>query len=303
MRVDIVTLLLVALAGVGPARAATPAVPVDETTLPFLIIAANDGLRAQGMDYQIEGVEFLDGRKERVSVQLHRQDYGWVLGDPRRTDGQMPGLNWAVDRTWMVDSAHGSAFLNLIKAAQRAGLAWNQAPCAGSQVLLGATPPEADLTIFDALLGRGGFGTPLRADIVVGGFRPDLQPVFGPNTLAFTVTFVFVDSRGEITDIDRDGRMDTAAAEIYLNEALSWQFNPGPQYTGYDVATVLIHELGHALGLPHFGAPPVAAMNPTYRGSNPNLSGTDYAALCALYEGTGLYAHGGPVNGDGAPLD
>jgi|CXWL01.1.fsa_nt_gi hypothetical protein len=307
MRVKALT-LAIALLGCAAAATATPPSSIAEADLPTLIIAANEGLRAQGMDYLIEGVEFLSAGKARTSIQLHRLDYGWVVGDPRRADAQLPGLTWAMDRTWMDGSSYGGSFTTLERSVYRAGTAWNQATCVGTRALVGVHPPEADLTLFDYLFGRGQLGSALRADIVMGGFRPDLQAVFGDTTIAFTVTFVFVDGRGEVTDIDGDGRMDTAASEIYLNETTPWSFGTGAATGTYDLTTVLLHELGHALGLPHFGAPPVASMNPSYHGLFSNTSPTDIAALCSQYAGTGIYTHGSPpeegaVDASGSRLD
>lgn len=292
MRVDLLTVLTFTLGASLTAELAPPPAAVDELSLPPLLIAANEGLRAQGMDYLIEGVEFLNAGKERTSIQLHRQDYGWVVGDPRRADAQLPGLSWALDRTWPADSNHGTTAVALGKSLQRAAAAWNQTSCLPTRALVAVQPPEDDLTVFDYFLGRGGLGSALRADVVAGGFRRDLQAVFGSNTLAFTITFVFVDAHGEPTDIDRDGRFDTATTEIYLNDALAWSFDGPPPLGSFDATTVLVHELGHALGLPHFGPPPVAVMNPTYRGSLPVPGPTDDAALCSLFAGSGIYTHG-----------
>lgn len=279
---------------VGGSVTATPQAPsdsVEEIQVSEILIAANETLRAQGMDYLIEGVEFLSSHKGRQSFQLHRQDYGWVFQDPRRSEARFPGLTWALDRSWLEESTHRSQFDALGKSLSNVATAWNLSPCLAAPILHPRTPNVDDLTVADAVLGQGGFGSPLVVDIVIGGFRSDLETLFGPTTLAFTITFVFVDSEGEPTDIDRDGRMDTATAEIYLNDALAWSFDGVPPPGSFDAATVALHELGHALGLPHFGAPPVAAMNSSYRGPARLPTAVDQAALCSLLAGDGIYDH------------
>lgn len=290
MRVKMVTLFAILL-GVAAAADAQRTPTTNEVQVSDLIIAANESLRAQGMDYLIEGVEFLSSDKLRQSVQLHRRDYGWVLQDPRRAEARFPGLTWALDRSWTAESAHRSSFEALAKSLQQASSAWNQSQCLPAPVLFSRIPDVEDLTVADAVLGAGSLGTPLVVDIVIGGFRSDLQTFFGPTTLAFTITFVFVDGEGEPTDIDRDGRMDTATAEIYLNDALAWSFDGIPPAGRFDATTVALHEIGHALGLPHFGAPPVASMNPSYRGLFLVPTPVDQAALCSLLGGDGIYDH------------
>ncbi|MDX2000521.1 MAG: matrixin family metalloprotease [Thermoanaerobaculia bacterium] len=291
MRVETIILFAFFVGGTVTATPRPPADTIEEIQVSDLLIAANESLRAQGMDYLIEGVEFLSSSKGRQSFQLHRQDYGWVLQDPRRSETRFPGLTWAVDRSWLEVSTHRSDFDALAKSLTRVATAWNQSSCLTAPVLHPRIPDTEDLTVADAVLGQGGFGSPLVVDIVVGGFRSDLESLFGPTTLAFTITFVFVDAAGEPTDIDRDGRMDTATTEIYLNDALAWSFDAVPPAGSFDVATVALHELGHALGLPHFGAPPVASMNPSYRGPAPVPTAVDQAALCSLLAGHALYDH------------
>lgn len=290
MRVKIVLFaLLVGGSITAPAQVSADA--IEEIQVADILIAANETLRAQGMDYLIEGVEFLSSSKGRQSFQLHRQDYGWVFQDPRRSEARFPGLTWALDRSWLEESTHRAQFDALAKSLTRVAAAWNQSQCLTAPVLYPRTPDTDDLTVADAVLGQGGFGSPLVVDIVIGGFRADLETLFGPTTLAFTITFVFVDSEGEPTDLDRDGRMDTATAEIYLNDALAWSFDGVPPPGSFDAETVALHELGHALGLPHFGAPPVASMNPSYRGPAPVPTAVDQAALCSLLAGHALYDH------------
>jgi hypothetical protein len=140
------------------------------------------------------------------------------------------------------------------------------------------------------------------ANIVVGGW---LSPEYFANCLgsdALTgITWLF--SGG---DPDNDHYPDRIYAEQYFNSAFKWT-TTGAKYldfsAGLDVESVVVHEIGHAHGLGHFGGPnpnqpfdaandtspfiPEAVMNPFYLGGeNRTLLATDRAALRALYART-----------------
>ena len=176
-------------------------------------------------------------------------------------------------------------------AVERAASIWSQDSCLAkvplvergeptSELVGSSEQPMGDVTIFDYIAGSGGLGDPFAADVVVAGFHPGLENVFSPKVLAFSVTFVFVDGSGNPTDIDHDGHLDTAHNEIYFNEDVDWSVHGG---SGFDVETATLHELGHALGLGHFGPPPTSVMNPVYDGLKRHLYPIDHAALCLLY--------------------
>jgi hypothetical protein len=161
----------------------------------------------------------------------------------------------------------------------------------------------ADPGIFDGLLGYGGFGDYRNASIVHAGWMPPsfFDAVNGPGSgetvLAFSVTFIYVGADGKPTDINKDRYLDTAANEIYYNEAFSWLIG-GPFGTslgspddigdigigfGIDLESVAMHEVGHSLGIGHIGAPLDATMNPVYAGENQTLAPLDGAALCSVW--------------------
>jgi hypothetical protein len=244
---------------------------------------ANGGLKAQWMDLRVEQIEVLSVGASHASARLHRQAFRWVPGDVRRAaDGS--------HMTYLVDGAPdlapaGLSALDAEAAIGSAVAAWGADSCLANVVVVHRPYTGQDPDIFDAQMGFGGFGNWRAADVVLGGWRPSaffdaVVPDGGRTVLALSVTFVFVGPDGEPTDVDRDGAIDTAANEIYFNDGFYWSVNGAP---GFDVRTVALHELGHALGIGHLGPPPEAVMNPVYDAAHSALQPLDHAALCATW--------------------
>jgi hypothetical protein len=241
----------------------------------------NGGLKAQWMDIRVEQVEVLSLGQARASSRLHRQPFRWVAGDARRdADGDL--LTYMVDRT----DGPGSAALpaGFEAAIDRAAAVWAAEPCLRKAGVTKRPDTGVDADIFDSHFGFGGFGNWKSADVVIGGWMP---PAFfeavtgeggGASVLAMSVTFIFVGRDGVPSDLNGDGYHDTAANEIYFNDAFSWMVG-----SGMDVETVVLHELGHSLGIGHLGPPPRAAMNPVYSGAQAQLMPLDRAAVCSLW--------------------
>ena len=151
------------------------------------------------------------------------------------------------------------------------------------------------------------------ADVVDVGFFPGsfFELVFGPGsaqtTIGVTVTFSFIlvgpngqpilDANGNPigSDIDRDGRFDTAFKEVWFNDAFPYSTNGAPGTI--DIESAALHEHGHAVELGHFGrlsfdpkngklqASPRAVMNAALLGVLRSPLGTDNAALCGNFAG------------------
>ncbi|MEK7829947.1 MAG: hypothetical protein AAB401_02620, partial [Acidobacteriota bacterium] len=92
------------------------------------------------------------------------------------------------------------------------------------------------------------------------------------------------------TDIDNNGKLDTAFREILYNNAFTWRIN-----SNIDVETVALHEAGHGLSQAHFGTAfrtnsngvlhfaPRAVMNAAYSGVQQHLAGTDNSGHCSIW--------------------
>ncbi len=244
-----------------------------------LLLESNDGLRAQGMDYIVQQIDFFRRDGSRSSARLFQQEFRWVPGDARRGSSDR-GLSYLFDGSWGGTGPGGIPRAGVETAVDRAVAVWAGDSCLAKHPLVDRGDAVGDVTVFDFVAGAGGLGDPFAADVVVAGFQPGLADVFDPDTLAFSVSFIFVDGDGNPTDLDHDGRFDTAHNEIYFNDALAWSLHGG---SGFDVETTALHELGHALGLGHFGPPPTSVMNPVYAGTRRHLYPIDHAALCLVY--------------------
>lgn len=249
----------------------------DPATLTILL-SSNDGLRAQGMDYIVQQIDYFRRDGSRASARLYAKDFGWIPDDTRRNaDGSNLGV--------LFDEPNGSAGTIAAKAIgnaiDRARTTWSADACLASTPLVKVPYVGGDVTVFDGLAGDGTIGDPFAGDIVVAGFPTTIDAVFGRDILAFSVTFIFIDGNGVPTDVDGDGRLDTAHNEIYFNPAFEWTLDVDG--SGTDIETTALHELGHSLGLGHFGAPPESVMNPVYGGVRRELLPIDHAALCVLF--------------------
>ena len=223
----------------------------------------------------------------------------WVPSDIRRlaTDAT---LSYGVFAPLAQATVGGSA-----EAAFDASFAtWNSVTCSKLAVRKRAIPagqlPSFILT---------GFFPP--ADINDVGFVPGelFDLIFGAGasqfTVGVTVTFTFIqtdaagvpilDPNGNPipTDVDRDGRDDTAFKEVWFNDALAYSTTGAPGTI--DIESAALHEHGHALELGHYGkivgdlktgklhVSPRAVMNAILIDTQRAPLGTDNAALCGAY--------------------
>ena len=260
----------------------------------------NRRLRAAGLPISIAKAELLvkpgfetQGRTLYASDRVRAMGSRWVPDDSRR-DADGDKLTYMI-----VDSGcqfPGMQAEGVKSAIERALASWQSSMRCGDVALEERPYQGEDPTIADYYLGLGGFGRSYQADIVNAGFETgEMFEQLAPNgrlfILGVTFTFIFMDEDGRATDLDGNGLFDTACAEVYLNREFWWSLDGTG---GYDIATVAMHENGHALGLGHFGdvfrtpsgqvhASPRAVMNAVYLGPMAAPQRTDRSTFCGLY--------------------
>jgi DNA-binding beta-propeller fold protein YncE len=163
-------------------------------------------------------------------------------------------------------------------------------------------------------------GSPVsRADITFAGWVPD--SFFGavglPGSNGVALPFVFdavdeslvwgldvLDPTRELSDINDDGKHDLFATEIYFNSDGNFVVDDdelGNTLFYIDLESIVLHELGHALGMDHFGRTKiildedgnfvdiilnrnsVPMMNTDNFFINRDVTGSDKASFCGIY--------------------
>jgi hypothetical protein len=219
-----------------------------------------------------------------------RLGHDFVPFDARRVGWSGPISVDSDDITYAIDTtADAAPLFGGLSAAQteaailRATATWNAVNCATLPLNRNR---DFGIDIGYVAFQRGFGGSPfIFADIQHAGFR-DLN--FAGGVIGVTFTFAFIDGPGSFTDIDNNGRLDTAFREIYYDPSWTWADDG---VSNIDVETVALHELGHGLSGAHFGKvfrdnkgdlklAPEAVMNAVYTGPRRELSGTDIGGFC-----------------------
>jgi hypothetical protein len=287
----ITPLVMLALAGaIPPSTVLTAQSGEGDPYVLSRLRHVNQRLARTRLRIAVEQIEFFTLGGGRPSTRIHQEPFHWVANDPRRlADGDK--ITYLVDQT-----ASGLTSAETEAAIDRALTTWHAQRSLQKVDVVKRADSGADPDIFDSFYGFGGFGNPFLADIVDAGWLPRaffeaVEPGGGRGTLAFTVTFIFVDGNGVPTDINGDQYLDTALTETYYNDNFGnpsgdradnpWGIDVLPP--GIDVETAALHENGHALGIGHFGPPPAAVMNPVYAGIRQAPLAVDNAGMFAVW--------------------
>lgn len=265
----------------------------DESVALRYLESLNGELAAAGATYTVHriewsglpGVNLAAGNIVFANDRELRLESRWLPGDVRRlADGN--NLTYAV----FVPLAFAPGVPGNVEGVLDAAFdTWGSVKCSQLPVvkrtLAGNIFPSA-------ILGIGGFiQDPFAADISVIGWMPGalFDAVLGPGASQFVLGLTF--SFAFPTDLNGDGRIDTAHKEIWYNDAFTWTTSGGPT----DIETVALHETGHALELGHFGKihgtlanlklhiSPRAVMNAIVLGTLREPLGPDNAAYCGNY--------------------
>lgn len=256
----------------------------------------NAGLAAAGAHYAVDIAEISLSPKassvDKAQIvyafdHTHRLSSKWVPGDARReADGN--NITYMNDQSFMTANGAGNAEPSIDASFST----WGQVNCGKLSIV--KRPYDGDF--HSAFFG----GDVFAADIYTLGFLPGIyfDLVLGPgaseSVLGVTFTFVFgdFDAQGNFTpsDVDNNGREDTALKEVWYNDAFTWTTT---NTTDIDIQTVALHENGHTLEMGHFGkvsvntsagklqVSPRAVMNAFILGVLRTPLGTDNASYCS----------------------
>ena len=294
MRTTLRTLICLALL----ATAGMPAWAAGEAEeIATIMDDINAALTAEGADYLVavaEAITSTDG--ETMGITIISKDVGnkqlgfdFVPFDARRAwsgppAGSTDNITYAVDQTGdAVPVFGGLSGAQTTAAIDRAMGTWDAEQC--SDLAITRVPDFGlDIGLIAFLNGLG--GSPfVFADLQHAGWR-DIN--FAGGVIGVTFTFGFTDANG-FTDVDNNGKLDTAFREIYYDPSFNWADDG---VGNIDVETVALHEAGHGLSQAHFGqvfiqtsggvqAAPRAVMNAVYLGPQRSLLGTDGGGHCS----------------------
>lgn len=233
-------------------------------------IGVNDHLEAMGSNIRLSHAELSvskEGGYDTMKIVFFK-DTGnkqlgshWVPNDPRGATGTTDVL-YATDTVDGIANCGGSCTIDSVTttAAIDAGMAsWDAIDCTSLPIVnIGAFP--FDLGLVQEILGFGGLDGTLVGGITHAGWLPlEFFEAFagadGEFILGVTFTFIWVDDdTGVPTDINSDGKDDTALREIYMNNHFEWEIGNSMGTGWYDIEAVMNHEQGHALSQGHFGS-------------------------------------------------
>jgi len=274
---------------------------LEEATVSPLLGELNDKIAAEGKNVRVALAEWITNLgNDQVGRTVYFANIGnkqlsahWVPGDPRRSG--YTNITWLVDQ--VEGTPNGVSLTNANLAIGRAMDTWDRVNSI-SIPLVQVSDGGMDWGYVQYLLGMGGDSI-WYADITHAGWLGkaffDSIAVNGSTyILGVTYTLVWVDSNGDPTDMDHNGKMDVAFREIYYNNRFVWGINAG--YPLIDVESIVLHETGHGLSQAHFGTlfvtdsngkphfSPLAVMNAGYVYVPwHKLMGTDIAGHCSIW--------------------
>jgi hypothetical protein len=239
------------------------------------------------------------GRTVLAADHSHRTGIRWVPGDPRR--GGRTVVTYGAFQPFMFAQAP-VGYVNPAGSVDAAAATWSSVACSGLRLQKQSLPAGVFPSL---LLGLPGFASAPASDIGVVGWLPGavFTAAFaadGKYVLGVTWTYAWADANGDPTDADHDGFDDAAYVEQWFQNGgdghITWSNAQTSAFgsEGYDAQFVVLHELGHAVGLSHFGriaidqqnavrVSPTAVMNAVALTSYRAPLGTDVGGVCGLY--------------------
>lgn len=249
----------------------------------------------------------------------------WVEHDDRRHGEDGLTLYYAIDQTELPPDI---PWEDTEAAIESAIATFNQVQCARNLRLERApSDPDADLGYAQDAVDLGGDPNP-RPDITFAGWVPPeffaragmdgslgltVPVLFGAPDDELVWGFDILNPTREYADINADGNADLYAMEVYFTTDPRFDYvvdNNEDELFSIDVESIVLHELGHALGMDHFGRyttvldengefvdlivdpNSVNLMNTANYFAKRDLSGSDVGSFCGIYATWGKGARG-----------
>lgn len=267
-------------------------------------------------------VRFRDGQIIVTMADVGNQafTYQWVENDPRRHADDGLTLYYRIDQTELPPDV---SWTDTEAAIESAVATFERVTCGGNLDLVRVgTDPGEDLGYAQHATGYGGSETPV-ADITFAGWVPSgffeqtrvapangvsLPFVWDANDASLVWGVDVLDPTRSFSDTNGDGKHDMFATEIYFNADSNYVVDNdelGNTLYFIDVESIVLHELGHALGMDHFGRATLTLdeqggfvdlelnrhslnlMNTNNFYVKQDLSGSDVASFCGLYANWG----------------
>ncbi len=260
-----------------------------------------------------------NGQTIYVSRDVGKQAFpvDWVEHDPRRHGEDGLVLYYRIDRT---ELPPGISWDDTEAAIDSAVATFNAQACGRNlQLVRLPSDPDDDLGHMQHRVGLGGSPTP-QADLTFAGWVPDefFTAAGYPGALGLTVPAAWdattgdqvwggldvLDPDADLADHDGDGDRDLFAMEMYFTSNFDYVVDDDDLANTLfviDVESIVLHELGHALGMDHFGRydvvfdedgnfvdvvvnpNSVTVMNTANYYVKRDLAGADRASFCGIY--------------------
>jgi hypothetical protein len=270
-----------------------------------LMIQINNALAGQGV--RLEKIEFLGANEEGRTVFFsdkgnQQLNSDFVPNDPRNIGGA--SVPYWIDNT-QLGTTSGMSEQATFDAMVNSMNTWDAVTCSQGLSIPFIGVLGFDVGLVQFLVGNGGFagyipGTILHAGILSPDFfEAVLGPGAGAGVIGVTFTFTWADDvTFEPSDIDGNGKIDTAFSEIYINDNFNFQDAANDILFDdvVDFETVVLHEVGHGLSQGHFGTAfsdkgtgalhfsPAALMNAGYTVGRRAVVRTDKSGHCSIWE-------------------